>query len=242
MATLYIVATPIGNLKDITYRAVETLKEVDVIACEDTRHTRGLLNHYGISGRLISCRSENEEASAQGIVQLLDSGQTVAYVSDAGSPGMSDPGAKVVAAVRDAGFTVIPLPGASAATTLISVSRGGKGVLFEGFLPKKPGKRRRRLEELMEREDSALVYESPFRIVKVCQEIAAIDPTRMILIGREMTKMYEEYIEGPAKEVLADLESRKSIKGEFALLIYGVLAKKEKSKNKYEKVKDDSDQ
>ncbi len=242
MAILYIVATPIGNLKDITYRAVETLKEVDVIACEDTRHTRGLLNHYGISGRLISCRSENEEASAQGIVQLLDSGQTVAYVSDAGSPGMSDPGAKVVAAVRDAGFTVIPLPGASAATTLISVSRGGKGVLFEGFLPKKPGKRRRRLEELMEREDSALVYESPFRIIKVCQEIATIDPARMILIGREMTKMYEEYIEGSAKEVLAELESRKSMKGEFALLIYGALPKKEKSKNKYEKVKDDSDQ
>ncbi len=235
MATLYIVATPIGNLKDITYRAVETLKEVDVIACEDTRHTKGLLNHYGITGRLISCRSENEEASAQGIIQLLDSGQSVAYVSDAGSPGMSDPGAKVVAAVRDAGFDVIPLPGASAATALISVSRGGKGVLFEGFLPKKPGKRRRRLEELMEREDGALIYESPFRIVKVCQEIASIHPERVILIGREMTKMYEEYIEGSAQEVLADLESRKAIKGEFALLIYGV-SKKERSKNKYEKV------
>ncbi len=236
MSTLYIVATPIGNLEDITYRAVKILGEVDVIACEDTRQTRKLLNHYQIQARLISCRSENEEASAKGIVQLLESGETVAYVSDAGSPGMSDPGAKVVAAVRDAGIPVLPLPGASAATALVSVSRGGgKGFLFEGFLPKKPGKRKRRLQELMEREEGAVIYESPFRIVAVCQEIAAIDATRTVLIGREMTKMYEEYLEGSAEEILETLNSRSSQKGEFALLIYPPPKKpKERRGNKYD--------
>ncbi len=236
MATLYIVATPIGNLKDITYRAVETLRFVEVIACEDTRNSRRLLNHYDIHAKLISCRSENEEASAQGIIQLLEAGQSVAYVSDAGSPGISDPGAKLVGAVRDAGFDVIPLPGASAAVTLISVSRGGgNGVLFEGFLPRKPGKRRRRLEELMAREEASLIYESPFRMIKVCTEIANIDPERNLLIGREMTKLHEEYIEGTAAEILANLEERDSIKGEFALLMYPApKAPKEPRKNKYD--------
>ncbi len=236
MATLYIIATPIGNLEDITYRAIKTLSEVDVIACEDTRHTKRLLNHYQITSRLISCRSENEEASAQGIVQLLESGQTVAYVSDAGSPGMSDPGARLVGIVRDAGFSVIPIPGPSAATALVSVSRGGgKGFLFEGFLPKKPGKRRRRLEELMDREEGALIYESPFRIVKVCQEIADIDGSRLILVGREMTKVYEEYLEGPAQEIVTTLEGRPSQKGEFALLIYPAPKKKRVKENDYPK-------
>ncbi len=221
MATLYVVATPIGNLEDITYRAVRVLGEVPVIAAEDTRQTRKLLDRYDISPQtLISCRARNEEASSKGIVMLLEKGQDVAYVSDAGTPGVSDPGSRLAAAVRDAGHNVVPLPGASAVTTIVSIAgTAGKGFIFEGFLSPKAGRRRNRLEELLSLERIFVLYESPFRIMKLLEELRELDSQRKMLLGREITKKFEEFISGTADEVLAVLQSRGTLKGEFTLLV-----------------------
>lgn len=217
---LYMVATPIGNMDDITYRAVKTLGEVDVIACEDTRHTSLLLNHYDIHKRLIACHSYNEETSAKGVIQLLEGGQSVAYVSDAGTPGVSDPGARLADAVRKAGFSVIPVPGASASVSLVSAAGFvGKSFTFEGFLSPKPGRRKERLETLLSRDEAFIIYESPFRVVKTLKEIATLSPRRQIVAGREMTKLHEEYLTGTAGEVAATLEGRQAVKGEFAILV-----------------------
>lgn len=218
---LYIVATPIGNLRDITFRALEILKTVGTIACEDTRHSIKLLNHYEIRKPLISCRSQNEAQAAVKITEILRSGQDVAYISDAGTPGLSDPGNKLVHIVRSGGFEVIPIPGVSACATIISVAgNSGKSVTLDGFLSPKSGKRRRRVKELLDREDSFVLYESPFRIVKLVRDIVETEPDRILLIGREMTKIYEEFIEGTAQEILEILEERKKVKGEFSLLVY----------------------
>jgi len=224
-----MVATPIGNLDDITYRAVETLRSVDVIACEDTRHTQFLLNKFDIHKRLIACHSYNEDDSAKGIVSLLESGNSVAYVSDAGTPGISDPGARVVTAVREAGFSVCPIPGCSALATLVSVAGFvGKTFTFEGFLSPRSGRRKTRLVTLLDRDEAFVIYESPYRVVKTLQEIATLAPLRRLVCGREMTKIHEEYLVGTASEVSALLSSRESIKGEFALLVPPGEAKEEK--------------
>lgn len=220
MNTLYMVATPIGNLDDITYRAVETLRSVDVIACEDTRHTQTLLAKFSIQKRLIACHAHNEANSAQGIVALLEAGNDVAFVSDAGTPGISDPGLRVVKAVREAGFAVVPIPGASAVATLISVAGYvGKSFTFEGFLSPRKGRRTKRLTELLERNEAFILYESPFRVVKTLEEIASLDKQRQVVVGREMTKKFEEFLVGTAQEVAQTLQKRPSIKGEFALCI-----------------------
>lgn len=217
---LYMVATPIGNLEDITYRAVKTLGGVDVIACEDTRHTSLLLQHYDIHKRLIACHSYNEAASAQGIISLLGQGQSVAYVSDAGTPGISDPGARLSEAVRKAGYPVVPVPGPSAVITLISAAGFvGKSFTMEGFLSPKAGRRNTRLKELLGRNEAFVIYESPFRVVKTLKEIAALAPERELLAGREMTKIHEEYLKGTAEEIARNLEGRPAVKGEFAILV-----------------------
>ena len=223
MSTLYIVGTPIGNLGDITYRAVETLKNVDVVAAEDTRHTLQLLTHLEIRKPLISCRAQNEEFAAQKIIQLMDEGKNIAFASDAGTPGISDPGAVLAGLVRKAGHSVVPIPGPSAFATLVSVAgAGGKTLIFEGFLSPKPGKRRSRLKELLSTEDAIVLYESPFRIVKLLTDIADIDNNSRVVVGRELTKLHEEIIEGTAAELRDDFTSRASIKGEFAVFISGV--------------------
>ncbi|MBQ7537679.1 MAG: 16S rRNA (cytidine(1402)-2'-O)-methyltransferase [Treponema sp.] len=220
MSTLYIVGTPIGNLGDITFRAVETFKSVDVVAAEDTRHTLQLFNHLEIKKPLVSCRSQNEEVASQKIIRMLDEGQTVAYASDAGTPGISDPGAILAGLARKAGHTVVPIPGASAFASLVSVAgAGGKTLVFEGFLSPKPGRRRSRLKELMEMEAAIVLYESPFRIVKLLTDIADIDSERRVVVGRELTKMHEEIVEGTAQELLEDFASRSKIQGEFAVFI-----------------------
>lgn len=218
MKTLYVVATPIGNLDDITMRAVKTLENADVIACEDTRHTQTLLTHLNITGkRLIACHAHNENASAQGIVQLLDQGLDVAYCSDAGTPGVSDPGSRLVNAVRNAGFNVVPIPGASACVTLISASGLlGKTFTFEGFLSPKSGRRKKRLEQLLERDEAFIVYESPFRIIKTLEELNALAPERQIVLGRELTKTFEQILTGTAAELIQQL---KVVKGEFAFCV-----------------------
>ncbi len=223
MSTLFIVGTPIGNLGDITFRAVETFKSVDVIAAEDTRHTLQLLNHLEITKPLISCRSQNEEFASQKIIKLLDEGQTVAYASDAGTPGISDPGAVLAGLARKAGHTVVPIPGPSAFASLVSVAgAGGKTLIFEGFLSPKPGRRRSRLRELLATGDAVVLYESPFRIVKLLVDIAEIDGTRRVVVGRELTKLHEEIIEGTAEEIRDDFANRDKVLGEFAVFISGV--------------------
>ncbi len=222
MSDLFIVGTPIGNLGDITFRALETLKSVDVIAAEDTRHTLQLLNHFEIKKTLISCRSQNEEFASEKIIKLLDQGQSVAYASDAGTPGISDPGAILAENARKAGHKVIPIPGPSAFATLASVAgSGGKTLIFEGFLSPKPGRRKARLRELMQTGAAVIVYESPFRIVKLLTDISDIDSERRIVVGRELTKIHEEITDGKAKEVLEDYSSRTKILGEFAVFISG---------------------
>ncbi|MBO4858328.1 MAG: 16S rRNA (cytidine(1402)-2'-O)-methyltransferase [Treponema sp.] len=222
MSELYIVGTPIGNLDDITFRAIETFKKVDFIACEDTRHTLQLLNHFEIKKPLISCRAQNEKFAGEKIVQLLKEGHSVAYASDAGTPGISDPGAVLVDVVREAGFRIIPIPGASAFATLISAAgSGGKTLIFEGFLSPKPGRRRSRLRELLATGDAVIIYESPFRITKLLSDIADIDSERRLVVGRELTKLHEEIISGSAGELQEEFLGRDSIKGEFAIFISG---------------------
>jgi len=223
VSILYIVGTPIGNLGDITFRAIETFKSVDFIACEDTRHTLQLLNHFEIKKPLISCRAQNEKYAGEKIVKLLDEGHNVAYASDAGTPGISDPGAVLVDAVRKSEHQIVPIPGPAAFATLTSVAgSGGKTLIFEGFLSPKPGRRRSRLRELMATGEAIIIYESPFRIVKLLTDIADIDKDRRIVVGRELTKLHEEILSGSAKDILEDYASRASIKGEFAVFISGV--------------------
>ena len=198
-----MVATPIGNLKDISFRALETFQEADFIACEDTRHTLGLLTHYEISKPLISCRAVNEAAASEKIVKLLDEGKKIAYASDAGTPAISDPGSILVRTAREAGHTIIPIPGASAFGAIMSIAGTyDKTVVFEGFLSPKAGKRKRRLQELFDFGAGFVLYESPYRIVKLLADIAEIDSSRELIVGRELTKLHEEIIKGPASEVL----------------------------------------
>lgn len=221
MGTLYMVGTPIGNLDDITLRALNTLKEVDVIACEDTRHTSNLLSHFDIKKRLIACHSYNEEESAKGIIALLDQGMNIAYCSDAGTPGVSDPGARLVERVRsESDHKIVPIPGASASVTLISAAgRIGKAFLFEGFLSPKKGRRQKRLKELVSRGDAFIIYESPFRVLKTLEELKDLGGVEKITIGRELTKAHEEIISGTPEEIYDSFKSRDSIKGEFALVV-----------------------
>lgn len=220
MATLYVVATPIGNLDDITIRAVETLRSVSVIVCEDTRHTLRLLNHLGIKKPLSSAHSRNEHRAAGSVISRLAAGEDVAYVSDAGTPGISDPGRVLVREVRDAGHDVVPIPGASALSALLSVSAfPGRSVCFEGFLSPKPGKRRNQLSELLAGKKNFVLYESPHRILKLMADLADLESERPVLLGRELTKIHEELLEGTASEVLTELQKRATIKGEIALLV-----------------------
>lgn len=223
MSVLYIVGTPIGNLGDITYRALETLRSVDVVAAEDTRHTRQLLTHFEIKKPLVSCRAQNEVSSSESIIKMIREGKSVAFVSDAGTPGISDPGAVLVSMVRKAGYRVVPIPGVSAFATMVSVAgEGGKTVVFEGFLPQKPGKRRTRVAELLEMGYAFVLYESPFRIVKLLADIADIEYERRIVIGRELTKLYEEIIEGSAVQVYTEFAERTKILGEFTVFVTGI--------------------
>lgn len=222
MATLYIVATPIGNLGDMTFRAVETLKGVGLVACEDTRRTLQLMNHFSLKARLVSCRARNEGAAARKVIEALEAGTDVAYASDAGTPGVSDPGAVLVRAAREAGFSVVPIPGASAFASLVSVAGGlDKTVVFEGFLSPKPGRRRARLSELLAAGTGFVVYESPFRVLKLFEDLADLDGERYACVGREMTKLHEEYLSGSVHEITRILTERDKQLGEFAVYVSG---------------------
>jgi 16S rRNA (cytidine1402-2'-O)-methyltransferase len=222
MATLYIIGTPIGNLGDISFRAVETLKKVDLVACEDTRRTLKLLSHLGIRVKMLSCRAQNEEFAAEKVLEALNQGQKVAYTSDAGTPALSDPGAALARIAAGAGHEVIPIPGPSAFAALLSVSGGrDKTVIFEGFLSPKPGRRKARLRELMSQDAACILYESPFRILKLLADIAEIDYERYLCVGREMTKVHEEYIRGLSNEILSYFSRNIKQIGEFSVYISG---------------------
>jgi 16S rRNA (cytidine1402-2'-O)-methyltransferase len=230
VSTLYMVATPIGNLGDITLRALETLKAVDVVACEDTRHTLKLLSHFDIHKPLVSCHANDEQRGAERVAALLDEGKNVAYCSDAGTPGLSDPGAVLVREARSRGHVIVPIPGPSAFATLISAAGiSGRTFLFDGFLSPKPGKRWARLKELLARGESFVLYESPFRVGKLLDDIASIEPERCICIGRELTKIHEEIVRGTASE-LAPRFPADSAKGEFCLIVEGRASEQPDSK------------
>ncbi|MCR5731688.1 MAG: 16S rRNA (cytidine(1402)-2'-O)-methyltransferase [Sphaerochaetaceae bacterium] len=220
MSTLYMVATPIGNLEDITLRALKVLESVDIVACEDTRHTGLLLSHFNLKKRTIACHAHNETESSKGIISLLEQGHDIAYCSDAGTPGISDPGARLSEAVRKAGFTVVPIPGCSAVITLLSAAGNvGRTFTFEGFLSPKKGRRTKRLANLISRGETFVFYESPFRILKTLEEIRELSPSCRISIGRELTKAFEEIIVGDVTTCIDSLKSRDAIKGEFAVAV-----------------------
>jgi 16S rRNA (cytidine1402-2'-O)-methyltransferase len=218
-STLYLVATPIGNLEDITLRALRTLKECDVIAAEDTRHTGRLLTHYGISKPLISYFRFNEARRSEEIIGRLRRGEKIALVTDAGTPGISDPGERVVQAAIQAGFRVEAVPGPCALVTALTASGLPTDEFhFIGFLPHKSGARRKLLENLQACPGTLVLYESPYRIEKLLIELAEICPTRKIVLARELTKRFEELLRGSATELLA-LQKSRVLKGEFVVLI-----------------------
>jgi 16S rRNA (cytidine1402-2'-O)-methyltransferase len=221
-ATLFIVATPIGNLGDITQRAVETLRQAAVIACEDTRHARRLLDHYDIRGELLAVHEHNEQAATAKIITLLDAGKSVALISDAGTPGISDPGARTAAAVRTAGFQVSPLPGPNAAVAALSAAGLTDNAFhFVGFLPAKVGARRTALEALKSIPATLVFYEAPHRIEETVADLAAqLEPSRDIVIARELTKLFEEIVRLPLPDAPAWLAADDNHRrGEFVLLV-----------------------
>jgi 16S rRNA (cytidine1402-2'-O)-methyltransferase len=224
---LYIIATPIGNLDDITFRALATLRRVALVAAEDTRRTLKLLTHFDIRVKLLSCRAQNEEVAAAKIAAVLRAGDDVAFVSDSGTPALSDPGAVLVKIIAAHGYPVLPIPGASAFAALLSVAGlPGKTVVFEGFLSPKNNRRKVRLSELLKNGTAFVLYESPFRILKLLTDLAELDKGRYICVGREMTKLHEEYLRGTTEEVLKTLSVRGEPRGEFAVFVGGQTLKK----------------
>jgi len=217
---LYLVATPIGNLEDITYRAVRVLGEVELIACEDTRQTRKLLDHYAISKPTISYHEYNEAQRAAELVERLRAGASVALVSDAGMPLVSDPGYRLVRAAIEAGIPVEPIPGPTAALAALAASGLPTDAFhFSGFLPAKSGQRVKTLEALKEESATLVFYEAPHRVLEALDAIAQVLGLRPVVVARELTKVHEEFLRGTAAEIRAQLAARGSIKGEFTLLV-----------------------
>lgn len=232
-ATLYVVATPIGNLADISLRALYVLQRVDAIACEDKRHTQPLLRQYGIEKPLLAVHQHNEAEAAQLVVERLQRGERVAYVSDAGTPAVSDPGARLVAAVRAAGLKIMPLPGASSVTTVLSaagVTRAegsadsGTSFVFAGFLPSKAAERDQAIAELQRDTRAIVILEAPHRIEALARAMAVLQG-RLITVGRELTKQFEEIATIPAQDFAAWLDAGpQRTRGEFALVLHAASA------------------
>jgi 16S rRNA (cytidine1402-2'-O)-methyltransferase len=218
---LYLVATPIGNLEDLTLRALRVLKEVDLIACEDTRHTRRLLDHFGVNKPTISYHEHNEQKRADELVERMLGGQSVALVSDAGTPGISDPAYRIVTAAIERGVEVVPVPGATAMIpALVASGLPTDSFLFAGFLPSKKMARRARLEELKPERATLIFYEAPHRIRETLLDAREILGDRQMALARELTKLHEEFIRGNISDVIARFESREP-RGEMTLVIAG---------------------
>lgn len=224
-STLYVVATPIGNLADISLRALHVLSKVDAVACEDTRHTQQLLRAYGLDRpghQLLAVHQHNEAEAAHSVLERLGEGQRVAYVSDAGTPAISDPGARLVTAVRQAGFRIMPLPGASSVTTALSASgmTGDSGFVFAGFLPSKATERQMAVQQLAQESRAVVLLEAPHRIEALAQALAVLGPRRVTL-GRELTKQFEQIETLPAQDLSAWLaEKPERLRGEFVLVVH----------------------
>ena len=224
-STLYVVATPIGNLADISLRALHVLARVDVVACEDTRHTQQLLRAYGLErpgSQLLAVHQHNEAEAAHNVLERLGQGLRVAYVSDAGTPAISDPGARLVAAVRQAGFRVMPLPGASSVTTALSASgmTGDSGFVFAGFLSSKATERQLAVQQLAQESRAVVLLEAPHRIEALAQALAVLGQRRVTL-GRELTKQFEQIETLPAQDLSAWLaEKPERLRGEFVLVLH----------------------
>jgi len=217
---LYIVGTPIGNLGDLSFRALETLKEADLIVAEDTRHTRRLTQRYEISTRLMSCHKFNEVQRSEQIIDRIENGEAIAMVTDSGMPGISDPGARVVVLCREAGVMITAVPGPAAVTTAVALSGfGEKGFIFAGFLPHKSGGRKRDLLKWAEADLPVVLYESPYRLLKLMGEISEhLGVDRTVFVGRELTKKFEELSTGSPAEILARYEGR-TVKGECVVIL-----------------------
>lgn len=221
-ATLYIVGTPLGNLEDMTYRAVRTLQTVDLIAAEDTRHTGKLLQHFQIKTPQISYHDHNRQTRTAELIDRLQQGTSIALVTDAGMPGISDPGYELVKACAEHGISVVPIPGATAAMTALSAS-GLKSdrFVFEGFLPAKETERREHLEALITDDRTLIFYEAPHRVQKTLQDLAMVlGSDRQIVLARELTKLHEEFWRGTVKAAIAHYTTREP-KGEFTLIVSG---------------------
>jgi 16S rRNA (cytidine1402-2'-O)-methyltransferase len=222
MPEIFVVATPIGNLEDITHRAIRILSEVDLIAAEDTRQTKKLLDHYNISTPMTSYHKFNIKSKTGHIIDLLKAGKKIALVSDSGMPGISDPGYELIRESINQGIKVIPIPGPSAVITALAVSGlPTDKFVFLGFLQKKAGKRRKALSELIDFDGTIVLYESPFRVVKCLQDILFVLGDREVVVARELTKIYEELVRGKTSEILKRFE-QKAPKGEVVILIKGV--------------------
>ncbi len=218
---LYLVATPIGNLEDITLRALRVLKEVDVIACEDTRQTQKLLNHYSIATRTTSYHEHNEMTKSAELVKEMQEGMSVALVTDAGMPGISDPGYRLIALAIRHHVPVVPVPGASAfLAALVASGLPTDSFRFSGFLPAKRGERRAVLEAVKNSPRTQVFYDAPHRIIETLEDVCEVlGEARHVVVARELTKLHEEFLRGRAREVLENLKSRETVKGEITLLI-----------------------
>jgi 16S rRNA (cytidine1402-2'-O)-methyltransferase len=219
-AGLYIVGTPIGNLGDISARALETLREVNLIVAEDTRHTRRLTDRYEIGTRLMSCHKFNEAQRTEQIIERIENGEAVAMVTDSGMPCISDPGSRVVALCREAGVPITSIPGPAAVTTAVALSGfGEKGFIFAGFLPHKSGGRKRDLVKWAEADLPVVFYESPYRLIKLMNEIEEhLNAERIVFVAREMTKKFEELTTGTPAEIRAAYDGR-NVKGECVVIV-----------------------
>jgi 16S rRNA (cytidine1402-2'-O)-methyltransferase len=218
--TLYVVATPIGNLEDISSRAIRILGEVDLIACEDTRHTRKLLDRYGITRPLVSYHEHNEKPRATELLGDLQAGKKIALVSDAGTPLIADPGYRLVEQAREQGIAVSPIPGPSALITALSASGlPTDSFLFHGFLPIKQGQRRKLLTELKTLPATLVFYEAPHRILETLDDIAETLGERMMVLARELTKIHEEFLRGTPRELQAALAQRPTVRGEMTVMV-----------------------
>jgi 16S rRNA (cytidine1402-2'-O)-methyltransferase len=220
---LYVVATPIGNLADLSLRAVHVLAMADAVACEDTRHSAPLLRHLGLDKPLLAVHRHNERDAASGVLARLARGERVAYVSDAGTPALSDPGAVLVAAVRDAGFRVLPIPGASAALAALSVAGDVHAAAFRfaGFLPARAGERAHALAALLAQPDAQVLFEAPHRIESLCQALGAACPDRTVTLCRELTKQFESVVTLPASGLVGWLAADANrLRGEFVVVLH----------------------
>ena len=217
--TLYVVATPIGNLEDVTLRALRVLREVDLVACEDTRRTRGLLTHFDIHVPVTSYFEHNKLAKGEVILRALREGKSVALATDAGTPGISDPGFLIVRSAREEGIQVVPVPGPSAlVAALSSAGVPADRFVFDGFLPVKPGRRVHRLEALRALEMTVVCYESPHRVLATLEAVAQVWGDAEVVVARELTKQFEEIVRGPATTLRARLAAA-PVRGEFTLVI-----------------------